>query len=1635
MKISKVWARIVSFVLILAMTLFMLPMNAKVAAAAAEEMNVNLHFYNGSENYDEVWLQYWEGSPTLTNSSESKRLESWGVDVHKLADEGSGWWYLTLTGSVGGIQFLNSNGTKNTGGSVYNPSMSQFTGDTPTDLYLKNKIWYTDIDCTNELKAPEAAKIYAVVGEIVDTKWDHLASKAYLNQVDNSSKYSITLENVAAGTYEFKILQDPVTFGWDKSWGGTGSGGNYVLKLTAPANVTLTIDSANVGSNIEVTLSNNESLVVKNKQVEKGSFVMLDTTGIHYDMNGHGNTVDVIYTLDTNDDAVRLVGYQLNVDKGFSGTEINLTATNAPVITSGGAIVASGSALTTKVKVDVVERMHTYTFYYYNQYTEMVEGGSDLYIFENGGGKNATVSLDELYQDNDNGIAWLKGSITLPYNKLGIIGRPTAGSWSGQDGNQYYELSDSNAATLWYIHGKGITTEKPIVKNAEKRYVTIEYIRPDGQYDGWNVYTWNSGYGSEVSVDFKETKDGRWVAVVPIMPTVNTLSFCVRKTFGNDVWGAKDGGDHVIVAPLNQTVIKSVMIAGSEPVLLYPYNIGYEIDTENERVNFYYRDDASYLEETLKGIENIQLYHDGKVEEMTYDFENQRFSIHLPLGAGQHYYYYIVNGKNILDKYNTVKENYDGVECSSYSYTKFNAIVNATISNTSINYNENAILAVDIQGVDGADLSELTVKDAYADLTSLGGKEKVSIDPQLMEVSISVRDTITDGVKTIPVTVMDQYGNKYTTNTSVKVVKKEANGDFDWDEAIIYFMLTDRFYDGNESNNIANGEYTYGDNPGLYHGGDFAGVTEKLDYLKDLGVNTIWISPIVENIKGTAIGSDVSGSSDVPYNSAYHGYWAKNFETLNPGFGTEEELRTLISAAHSKGIKIMVDIVLNHAGYGTEDIFADFLRASEDNISGDLILDSLSGLPDFATEKKEVRDQLIEWQTAWVEGFGIDYFRVDTLKHVDKTTWMQLKNELTKINPEFKMIGEYFGAGYANNFDYLGSGTMDSLLDFDFNDNVENFVKGNLESVEAFFETRNNAINNVESLGGFLSSHDEDGLFYRLKQAYPEDEARAKMMVAAALQITAKGQPVIYYGEEIGLSGANDYPYQTNRYDFDWSLVNNENGMFIHYKTLLAARNKYSKVFAKGERTKIAGSDELGFMMFNRSYQNQNLVVGLNVTNEEKSVTIILPFAKDATVIDEYGGNTYKAGKDGSLLVTIPAAQDGGCVLLAVTSSGSGNGNGNGNGSSPGPTAGTSSSANYIETIEVKIKGKDSTITAPITMETSIKDKKAGVSITLPTNKILEFAKNEVANVTILLSSEKLIAFLKEKEITAADITVKIDSKLIDSNNVKILELNLKKDFIAIIKETGAKINVTVDNEKGQLLYHFNFDGAEMALFEQEERDLNLALNIAKVKDNAELYKILKSYERGSTGCVVSFGETKKIPDGTNVKIRVNDNMDIKEGENVYLYHYNPKTQKLETMPKYLYQIDKDGCIEFSPKYGNDYILLPVPAGTKVKTSLVSQIAVMGKVTVEKGASKAISITVPEIINIIPSFDKEILKKVAPSEMAATVVYKSSNSKIAIANKKTGIVTGVSAGKAVIITTVTFKDGTIKRFKTTITVK
>ena len=938
-----------------------------------------------------------------------------------------------------------------------------------------------------------------------------------------------------------------------------------------------------------------------------------------------------------------------NIDVSVTSTSTELWVTG----TKGG-----GDTTVYKTAPDSWEAPvpdHTFTMYYYNEdlSTDTDMGKVDLWMWN--AGLNGSYVFDGTYYDADNDVTWFKQTITVAGSNVGkTVGlkarydNTTGGNgWDGgsDTANRSFTISGDENEVLYYVDGSNPVHEKPVIVPTEKRYLVLDYENPGLKEKDITpqFYTWSSGYAS-VLTDFTYVGGDKWTVKIPAKPSCTKVDFCIALDSTGDPW-IKDGGDHSVTFPSDQKVIYASMKAGSEPEIAMPYNVGYEVDAEKQQVSYYYRDDAAFVDGTLKDM-TVAVDVNGTEYPMTYNDATKRFEyVKSGLTDGKTYYRYRANGAYVVDAFNSNSEKYKEADYSYFEYYKLNATVTAAVMNKSFNYNENDVVKFKVEQ-DGSDTKKLEVASASIDVSSLGGSNAMPIEPELQAVTISATTDTALGIKTLPITVTDQYGNKFSTTVDVEItdrVKKNEN-DFDWDEAVVYFMMTDRFFDGNESNNTASGEKTYGNNPGLYHGGDFAGVTTKLDYLQDLGVNTIWITPIVENVKGVAVTDE--GSEDVPYNAAYHGYWASDFTKLNPTLGTTGEFETMISEAHKRGMRIMVDIVVNHAGYGTESTFADMLR--DKSVSEGDIKSWQSGLPDFATENADVRAKLVEWQTSWMKDYGVDYFRVDTVKHVDSTTWAALKNSTTEVNPSFKMIGEYYGAGYASNGSTLGTGQMDADLDFDFNDQATSFVSGNISSVEKFLSARNSALNNAYMTGQFLSSHDEDGFKASLMNGkkYTEDKATSAALVAATLQLTAKGIPVIYYGEEVGLSGLNNYPYQTNRYDMDFSKATKDNVTYQHYKNLLSIRNAYTDVFARGSRTVVAGSDEEGYDVVSRSYGGTTLYVGMNIKDTVKEVKVPVSLAAGTEVKDLYSGATYTVGSDKTVTVTIPAAKDGGTVIL-----------------------------------------------------------------------------------------------------------------------------------------------------------------------------------------------------------------------------------------------------------------------------------------------------------------------------------------------------------------------------------------------------
>ena len=1272
-------SRIFSMVLALAMIVTMAPAIGGATTAYAASPTIRLYLDKPS-TWNTPVVNVWAAGATVNNhDAGNATISQWGdQEKPKLAyEESSRLYYVDVQSSEWtGFQFVDAGSTETAAPEIKTEGaaieqIKTFTSNTSIYCLLDDNgkyQWYKD-----------ASKKETLIPESVPTECDLTINyKSTLG--DDVAAYIYKETNKPAGEWPGKTMT-----------AAEGHEGWYTMHLTLDnsTDYTLILNNDGHGKQLdEVTLSTKGKAEAEywfdGSLSETKPADWKYVTTIHYLASGMGSTIynhmwgadasakgagvgkdwpggqisenanhsgwyDVVYTQDVKHNFSCI--FNNNNGTQTDNIDVSVTSTSTELWVTG----TKGDTAVYKTAPDSWEAPvpdHTFTMYYYNEdlSTDTDMGKVDLWMWN--AGLNGSYVFDGTYYDAENKVTWFKQTITVAGSNVGkTVGLKarydkTQGWDGGSDtADRSFTISGAENEVLYYVDGSDPAHEKPVIVPTEKRYLVLDYENPGLKEKGITpqFYTWSSGYAS-VLTDFTYVDGDKWTVTIPAKPSCTKVDFCIALDSTGDPW-IKDGGDHSVTFPSDQKVIYASMKAGSEPEIAMPYNTGYEVDAENQQVSYYYRDDDAFVDGTLKDM-TVSVDVNGTEYPMTYNDTTKRFEyVKSGLTNGKTHYRYKANGTYVVDAFNSNSEKYNNADYSYFEYYKLNATVTAAVMNKSFNYNENDVVKFKIEQ-DGSDTKKLEVASASIDVSSLGGSNAMPIEPELQAVTISATTDTALGIKTLPITVTDQYGNKFSTTVDVEItdrVKKNEN-DFDWDEAVVYFMMTDRFFDGNESNNTASGTDTYGDNPGLYHGGDFAGVTAKLDYLQDLGVNTIWLTPIVENVKGVAVTDE--GKEDVPYNAAYHGYWASDFTKLNPTMGTTEEFKTMISEAHKRDMRIMVDIVVNHAGYGTESTFADMLR--DKSVSEGDIKSWQSGLPDFATENADVRAKLVEWQTSWMKNYGVDYFRVDTVKHVDSTTWAALKNSTTEVNPSFKMIGEYYGAGYASNGSTLGSGQMDADLDFDFNDQATSFVSGNISSVEKFLSARNSALNNAYMTGQFLSSHDEDGFKASLMNGkkYTEDEATSAALVAATLQLTAKGIPVIYYGEEVGLSGLNNYPYQTNRYDMDFSKATKDNVTYQHYKNLLSIRNAYTDVFARGSRTVVASSDEECYDVIARSYGDTTLYVGMNIKDTAKEVKVPVSLAAGTEVKDLYSGATYTVGSDKTVAVTIPAAKDGGTVIL-----------------------------------------------------------------------------------------------------------------------------------------------------------------------------------------------------------------------------------------------------------------------------------------------------------------------------------------------------------------------------------------------------
>ena len=510
---------------------------------------------------------------------------------------------------------------------------------------------------------------------------------------------------------------------------------------------------------------------------------------------------------------------------------------------------------------------------------------------------------------------------------------------------------------------------------------------------------------------------------------------------------------------------------------------------------------------------------------------------------------------------------------------------------------------------------------------------------------------------------------------------------FLWDAANVYFLLTDRFHNGNPQNDL-NYNRTNPTGPLRgFLGGDMAGITKKIreGYFNDLGVNAIWFTPVVEQIHG-----DTDEGTGNTY--AYHGYWARDWTALDPNFGTYEELEELVETAHQHGIRVLMDVVINHTGpvtpadpawpedwirlnpicsfesYETTtactlvDNLPDIYTESDDPVElPDALLAKWKSEGRLSTELDELqtffqrtgyprapRFYIIKWLTDYVNDLGIDGFRVDTVKHADEKAWAELYEQASyafeiwkKHNPDkvldenpFYMVGEVYNYGVSGGRDFdFGDRTVD-YFDHGFHSLINFELKTDAQKpYEEIFRKYSRILNTKlkgKSVLNYLTSHDD---------GQPFDKDREQPYRSANVLLLTPGASQIYYGDETArdLTIEGTVGDATLRSFMNWEEVDSleqTRKILEHWQKLGKFRRDHPAVGA-GKHKRLSKTP----YVFSRTYTDgdfrDKVVVGLDLPKGKKRLRV-KGFFGDGTTLRDLYSNIEAVVKNGQVELDTP---------------------------------------------------------------------------------------------------------------------------------------------------------------------------------------------------------------------------------------------------------------------------------------------------------------------------------------------------------------------------------------------------------------
>lgn len=333
-----------------------------------------------------------------------------------------------------------------------------------------------------------------------------------------------------------------------------------------------------------------------------------------------------------------------------------------------------------------------------------------------------------------------------------------------------------------------------------------------------------------------------------------------------------------------------------------------------------------------------------------------------------------------------------------------------------------------------------------------------------------------------------------------------------WKDEVLYFALVDRFFDGDTSNDL----HVDRTSPVAYHGGDLQGLIDKLDYIKQLGVTALWVSPLVDN-------------DDTPLGNTgmygYHGYWGKDFTQVDEHFGTWNKAQELVTQAHARGLKVILDVVCNQAGYTFpvndpkyQGWFHTYGNVQDWNNQWWIENGSIAGLPDFAQENPAVASFLINTYEMWADRLHVDGFRVDAVKHVPRTFWSQFNAAMAHHEgSNFFSVGEVLNGDPNYLQPYLNEAGFQSLFDFPLYYALNDVFAqgGSMKELGSRF-AQDGSYPDAGMLSPFLDNHDTPRF---LTQAGGDE---SKLRLALACLLTIRGIPMLYYGTEVGMQGGGD---------------------------------------------------------------------------------------------------------------------------------------------------------------------------------------------------------------------------------------------------------------------------------------------------------------------------------------------------------------------------------------------------------------------------------------------------------------------------------------------------------------------------------